>query len=587
MPISTTWSRGSFIVGTVSREYDNSFRITSRTVSDNATSTEVARFAYDDDDLLTSTKYDPDGIAGNGDEFELGLIYDTVSEIANSTANGLLETTEMYDNASPPVKKITDDYLYNGFGEMEEYSASYLASERFKTVFERDKLGRITKKTETLNGSTNSTQYEYEYTYEVSPGVIKDAGRLQKVITTPVINDVPDTGNSTSVTYNYDANSNRLSNGAVYDNQDRLTSTSSATYTYTDNGELLTKTVGSDVTTYTYDVLGNLRNVDLPNTTDDIEYLIDGRNRRIGKKVGGTLERQWLYKDQLNPIAELDGSGNITKRFIYASRANVPDVMVIPTGLTNAGVYRIISDHLGSPRFVIDTSSGNTVQALDYDEWGNLLSDTNPGFQPFGFAGGLYDEDTKLIRFGARDYDPETGRWTSKDPIRFIGRSANFMSYAQNDPVNFRDLSGLFGNKRVPINHRYTDVHKRDFFVIEPDVGNDPIDDWIEDNIKVVGTHDIGVLNLETDEDGNVTKNINVIPTGRISSGATIKVFRPNPGEKVVFSCSLSTPGAGIFGIGFDRTQNPNTGETSFGSINIFLGGSFAFSPYNETIPLP
>ena len=72
--------------------------------------------------------------------------------------------------------------------------------------------------------------------------------------------------------------------------------------------------------------------------------------------------------------------------------------------------YRIISDHLGSPRLVVNTVDGTVVQQIDYDEFGNVLSDTNPGFQPFRFAGGLYDSDTKLIRFGARDYDPETGR---------------------------------------------------------------------------------------------------------------------------------------------------------------------------------
>ena len=55
----------------------------------------------------------------------------------------------------------------------------------------------------------------------------------------------------------------------------------------------------------------------------------------------------------------------------------------------------------------------------------------------------MYDKDTKLIRFGARDYDPQTGRWTAKDPIRFDGDGPNLYGYTQNDPINFRDSSGL------------------------------------------------------------------------------------------------------------------------------------------------
>jgi hypothetical protein len=43
-----------------------------------------------------------------------------------------------------------------------------------------------------------------------------------------------------------------------------------------------------------------------------------------------------------------------------------------------------------------------------YDEFGRVLSNTNPGFQPFGFAGGIYEVDTGLVRFGARDYDAVT-----------------------------------------------------------------------------------------------------------------------------------------------------------------------------------
>ncbi|MCP4491061.1 MAG: hypothetical protein GY820_27660, partial [Gammaproteobacteria bacterium] len=159
-----------------------------------------------------------------------------------------------------------------------------------------------------------------------------------------------------------------------------------------------------------------------------------------GKKVNGVLTQGFLYKDQLNPIAELDGNNQLVSRFVYGSKVNVPDYMV--KGTTT---YRIISDHLGSPRLVINTADGTIAQRMDYDTWGNVTTDTNPGFQPFGFAGGLYDQHTQLTRFGARDYDPITARWTSKDPIKFEGNNTNLFGYVLGDPVNLIDINGLEG----------------------------------------------------------------------------------------------------------------------------------------------
>ncbi|MCI0552005.1 MAG: RHS repeat-associated core domain-containing protein, partial [Anaerolineae bacterium] len=78
-----------------------------------------------------------------------------------------------------------------------------------------------------------------------------------------------------------------------------------------------------------------------------------------------------------------------------------------------------------------------------YDEFGNVIFDSNPEFQPLGFAGGLYDTQTKLVRFGARDYAAETGRWTAKDPMDFAGGQGNLFVYVGNDPVNLIDPSGL------------------------------------------------------------------------------------------------------------------------------------------------
>lgn len=72
-----------------------------------------------------------------------------------------------------------------------------------------------------------------------------------------------------------------------------------------------------------------------------------------------------------------------------------------------------------------------------------MIQDTSPGFQPFGFAGGLYDADTNLVHFGARDYLASVGRWTAKDPILFAGGDINVYGYVMNDPINRTDSTGM------------------------------------------------------------------------------------------------------------------------------------------------
>jgi RHS repeat-associated protein len=147
--------------------------------------------------------------------------------------------------------------------------------------------------------------------------------------------------------------------------------------------------------------------------------------------------RAWLYQDQLEPVAELDGAGNVVARFVYGSRPNIPDYAV-----TASGTWRIFSDHLGSPRLVVNASTGALVQRLDYDEFGRVTFDSNPGAQPFGFAGGIFDADTGLVRFGARDYDAETGRWTTRDPSGPGPAQSNAFEYAGSDPIGGFDATG-------------------------------------------------------------------------------------------------------------------------------------------------
>ena len=324
----------------------------------------------------------------------------------------------------------------SAFGELSTLTATESAGPSTLytlDVADRDALGRIETKSETIAGATTTNAYTYG-----------TAGRLETVTTTP------QGGSPTTVTYGYDANGNRthVDNTlvGVYDDQDRLTSYAGTTYTYTAAGDLDAKVDGSGTTDYDYDALGNLRAVLLPSGMR-IEYVIDGQNRRVGKKICAApctspavpqLQQGFLYADQLRIVAELDGSNDVVSRFVYGIRTNVPDYMV-----KGGTTYRILSDQVGSVRLVVNAGTGAVVQRIDYDAFGNPTYVTGaPDFQPFGFAGGLTDLDTGLVRFGARDYEPRVGRWTSKDPIRFQGNDPGLYGYVASDPVNYIDPTG-------------------------------------------------------------------------------------------------------------------------------------------------
>ncbi len=384
---STTWSGA--VAGSVTRSYDSDFRLAALTVGNDAVT-----FAHDADGLLTRSG-------------SMTLTRDALNGLQTGTALG----------------QITTAQTHSTFGEVAFFAASFAGTPLYSTTFSRDKLGRITERTETIGGDATI----HGYTYDL-------AGRLT---------DVSRNGALLSH-YDYDANGNRtVRTGtgepvtATYDAQDRLLTYGDLIYAYTAGGELAQKTQGAASVTYAYDELGNLRRVVLP-TGITVDYVIDGHNRRVGKRINGELVQGSLYQDRLNPVAELDGAGELVARFVYGSRPNVPDYLV-----KGGSTYRIVSDHLGSPRLVVNVATGEVAQRMDFDEFGRVTLDTNPGFQPFGFAGGLLDRHTGLVRFGARDYDPEVGRWTAKDPVLFAGGDVNLYGYVVSDPVNWIDPAGL------------------------------------------------------------------------------------------------------------------------------------------------
>jgi len=188
-------------------------------------------------------------------------------------------------------------------------------------------------------------------------------------------------------------------------------------------------------TTYSYDSMGNLLKVVLPDNRV-ITYKVDARGRRIAKYIDGVFIYGFVYGDQLNPIAKVDESGNIIEYYVYGLKSNIPEYVV-----KDNVKYKIISDHLGSPLEVRATTGGLPVLSCKYDSFGNIIEESGDFELPFRFAGGIWDEDTKLIRFGVRDYDPEVGRWTSVEPLGFAG-SRNWYVYSTDDPVGKIDLDG-------------------------------------------------------------------------------------------------------------------------------------------------
>lgn len=168
--LNTTWAGA--INGSVSQTYNNNFWITSHRVNDGT----PINYQYDNDGLLT----------GSGN-----------LTISRDAQNGMITGTTL--------NGVSDILDYNGFGEVIDYTASYNTTEIFSTLFERDKLGRITTKTETVGGITHVYQYGYDLTGRLTT-VERDGALISQYI--------------------YDSNGNRLSHNTTtgtYDAQDRLT----------------------------------------------------------------------------------------------------------------------------------------------------------------------------------------------------------------------------------------------------------------------------------------------------------------------------------------------------------------------------
>ena len=374
-------------------------------------------YVYNNDFNVTSFAYAgaTESITYDNDNLIIGIGRFTITR---NSSNGLPE--------SVTDSTITTNRTFNGYGELSAIDASVGGSNVFFWNLNRGNNGQILSKSETIDG----TAAQFSYTYD-------EVGRLRTVTKDSVLVEE----------YQYDANGNRIQEmnalrgisgrTLTYSVEDHIIDAGDIIYAFDYDDNLSRRTNGSDVTDYEYSSTGELMSVILPDTTH-IEYVHDPLGRRIAKKINGSIIEKYLWGDKTTLLAVYDGSDNLLQRFEYADGR-------MPYAMTSSGnTYYLTYDQVGSMRLVTD-ASGNIIKQIDYDTFGNIIADSNPSFTiPFGFAGGLHDRDTDLVRFGYRDYMPEIGKWTAKDPILFAGGDTNLYGYVRNDPVNWVDPEGLW-----------------------------------------------------------------------------------------------------------------------------------------------
>jgi RHS repeat-associated protein len=321
--------------------------------------------------------------------------------------------------------KLLKKFDYSRYGEILSRENLFDGKALYRHAVQKRNLNaQIIQQSETLGDVTT----HYDYTYDT-------LGRLVEV----------QTDGNTTESYEYDANGNRQVSTstlvgddnvvAFYSLDDAINTIGDTTYTYSEDGYLKTKTDLAGTTTYSYGTRGELHEVHLPDNTK-ITYKHNALNQRVAKLIDAEVVEKYLWLNLTTLLATLHPDDTIKQRYEYSS-GRMPYKFI-----QDEQSYYLHYNQVGSLRAVSD-SSGAIVKEIQYDSFGQIILDSNKNFVvPFGFAGGLYDQHTKLSRFGYRDYDAKTGKWTAKDPIGFSGGDVNLYGYVLGDPVNLVDPEG-------------------------------------------------------------------------------------------------------------------------------------------------
>jgi RHS repeat-associated protein len=240
-----------------------------------------------------------------------------------------------------------------------------------------------------------------------------------------------------------------------YDAADRLLQAGATTYGYDANGNMTSKTEAGTTTTYTYDYANRL--ISIRNPQSEIRYSYDGYSRRISRLVKGSgfgipeaekTDYLWdgmnvmleFYQNKGNPLEYIYGNGQLISR---------DDLLVLPVSkrLVYQNTHWFHQDGLGSVVNLTD-SSGNVKLTYGYDAFGEITKEEGAvGWKKnrYTFTGKPYDPTAGMYYFGARWYEPEVGRWITKDMYQanvFDQVNIHKYVYVSNNPIVFVDPLG-------------------------------------------------------------------------------------------------------------------------------------------------
>jgi RHS repeat-associated protein len=357
--------------------------------------------------------------------------------------NSLSQRTNIsrYQSTGLTNAVATSDFTYDTSNRLSGIAHKQGANNLNTYAYAHDPLSRISSVTSTAEGATS---YSYDQTSQVVGATNTGVG---------------------NETYGFDANGNRNTTGFTTGSNNQTTAGLGFTYTYDDEGNRITKTETSTgkVSSYEWDYRNRLIGVKDRNTSGgaivkQVGYQYDAMNRLVRRDLdadgagnGVATSQFWVYDEGINAVLQFDGSGasNLSHRYLWS---NSIDEIFADEQLTSVSVpgnvLYPLSDHLGTPRDIVDLNEGTGVTSVTnhrrYDAFGKLISETNTGVDLiYGFTGKQLDEATGLQHNLNRWYDAALGQWMSEDPIGFDAGDANVRRYVLARVTQLTDPSGL------------------------------------------------------------------------------------------------------------------------------------------------